>query len=321
MRGLRWILSGIVGLIAFGSAAFGEFMLKDDGKALTVVENGQPVLSYNYGWVDPPEGIDKRFRRSCYIHPLWGAHGEQFTEDFPKHHAHQRGVFWAWPEATLGSRRVDTWGLEGTRQHFVEWTDKQASKDFAIIGAKNVWKFDGEETPFVEERITVTAFSPGKNGRMVEFSLQLKNLAHDILTLRGAKGKGYGGFGVCPDTHRAPFVFTTKDGLLDVKEGVLRYAAPWADIGLAPDINGETSGVAVFQDPRNPGYPHDGWMFRPYGYLGAAWPHEAGFEVKSGESVTLRYGLFVHSGSATDAQVAEEFAKFTDPARISPPNR
>jgi AcrR family transcriptional regulator len=40
--------------------------------------------------------VPEKFRRSCYIHPLYGLDGEVMTEDFPVDHRHHRGVFWAW---------------------------------------------------------------------------------------------------------------------------------------------------------------------------------------------------------------------------------
>lgn len=301
-------------IVLYAGAANGQFTFKDDGVALTVLDGGRPVLAYNYGWVKPPAGADEaRYTRSCYIHPVWGPHGEIVTEDFPSHHLHQRGLFWAWPDTTLGARRVDTWTLDGARQHFIEFTLREASHDHARIDATNHWRFDGVEGPIAEELITIAVSAETETGRAIDIELILTNKSKDAMTLRGAKDKGYGGVGICPDTKRKPFVLSTKDGAL--KEDALSYDTPWGDVTLAPDINGETCGVAIFQHPANPGFPHKGWMFRAYGYMGAAWPHEAGHTLMPDESVVLRYRMLIHRGTADDARVAEAFAAYQKESR------
>ena len=304
---VAFFVLAIVSIVQPARAA--EFAMKKDAASLTVLDGAQPVLISRFGPVEPPEGVDKeKYRRACYIHPLFDLDGVAFTEDFPAHHHHQRGVFWAWPEATLGGRRIDTWALEGTRPHFAEWIEETSASDHATVGVKNFWKFDGEETPIVEERVFFTVRAASDNVRSIDFDLTFKNLGKEPLTLKGAIDKGYGGFGVCPDTKRKPFVFHTKDGVL--AKDALQYATPWADVALAPDASGKTSGVAIFQHPGNPGYPHDGWMFREYGYLGAAWPHEAGFTLQPEESVRLRYRLVIHRGTAEAANVATLFQQY-----------
>jgi len=100
--------------LGVASACLSDFSFEDNGTSLTVRENGKPVLSYNYGRMNPPEGIDReRYWRSCYIHPLYGVDGDVLTGDFQRDHPHHRGVFWAWPRCAVGDRSVDEWHFVG----------------------------------------------------------------------------------------------------------------------------------------------------------------------------------------------------------------
>ena len=67
-----------------------------EDKFLGLIENGLPVLVYNYGIVTHAGVPEDRFR-SSYVHPIYGIEGEILTDDFPADHHHHRGLFWAWP--------------------------------------------------------------------------------------------------------------------------------------------------------------------------------------------------------------------------------
>ena len=87
-----------------GNALGERFLFEDNGKSLTLLENGKPVLEYRYTRVDPPQGAPEKFWRMSYIHPLYGLDGDILTQDFPDDHYHHRGVFWTWPNCTAGEK-------------------------------------------------------------------------------------------------------------------------------------------------------------------------------------------------------------------------
>lgn len=143
-------------LLLAAPLAHAAFTLDDDGKALTVLENGKTVLTYHYTLVPPPAGVDDKYRRACYIHPLYGLDGETLTEDFPKDHRHHRGVFWAWPNSAIGDKPIDVWEFKGVREIHEAWLAKEAGTDKAEIAAKNVWVYDdAPNDPQIRETIRV----------------------------------------------------------------------------------------------------------------------------------------------------------------------
>ena len=289
-------------------AAYAAFDLVDQDGAVTVTENGKPVLVYHYQPVAAPTGVLERYTRACYIHPLYGLDGDVLTQDFPLDHFHHRGVFWAWPECTVGGRRMDVWALDGVRQRHEKWTVKEAKADRVDIGAINCWSFDdAPDKRMVEEEVRFTVFPATDTGRIIDFALKFTNVSGETVTFLGAKNKGYGGFCCRANAQRGPLVFTSSQGVSP--EDVLKLDSPWADVVLTGE-KGPKAGLAIFQNRANPGYPFPGWIFRHYGFLGASWPHETTHVMKPGDVFELKYRTVIHRGSAEDAGIAKQFAEY-----------
>ncbi len=309
---MRYAVLAAALALAFAPAALAGFSLDDNGKELTVLEDGKPVLVYNYAMVDPPEGVPGQYRRACYVHPLYGLDGEVMTQDFPFDHRHHRGVFWAWPKTTVGEREADVWTIIDVRQVHEKWVGKEAGPDSAVIAAQNTWQFeDDPENPPVREDVRFVVHPAGELGRAIDYTLTLTNIGDKEVTIRGQSkdDKGYGGFCFRPDAMRKPMHFTSALGRLE--EDMLYMESPWADCSFPKEKGGEDlSGVAIFQHPDNPGYPHPGWITRAYGFLGVSWPHNDPYPLKPGESVTLRYRVYVHRGGADAAGVSQRFDEF-----------
>lgn len=306
--GLR--VGALVLLAGLGAGeAWGEFTLRMAGEELTVVEDGKPVLVLHGDMVAAPAGVAEHYRRSAYIHPLYGLDGEVLTEDFPGDHYHHRGVFWAWPQGLAGKRLMDVWTLKDARQVFDSWDEREVRDGAAHVTLRSKWVFDDASTePVLRETVSIVVHPATETGRPIDFTLRLDNVSGQAFTLLGAKDKGYGGFCVRPPAARKPMTFTTSTGVLS--EDALRAATPWADVSFAREDAEAKSGMAIFQHPGNPGYPHDGWLMRHYAFLGVAWPHEAPHTIEHGDSLTLRYRLYVHRGDAAAGQVAEAFARY-----------
>src|SRR5688500_2274603 len=63
---------------------FPRIEIKDDGRSLHLGK----ALTYNYAVVEAPEGVDKAYDRSGYIHPLRTPDGRTITNDFGPKHLH-----------------------------------------------------------------------------------------------------------------------------------------------------------------------------------------------------------------------------------------
>jgi hypothetical protein len=300
-------------LLFFPSLCFSEMFLSDDGSRLTVLEESDPVLTYHYAQVDPPPGVAKRYHRSCYVHPLYGLDGDVLTQDYPSDHYHHRGIFWAWPESNVAGRLFNLWLIEqegetGARQHFEKWSNQGSGPNSAEFAAQNIWRFDDDPTPLVREEVEFRVHSVEGDTRSIEVRLDFKNVCEQDVTLLGAAGKGYGGFCIRPDAERKPLLFYSALG--QQAGDTLELESPWADVSSRIRPGGPSSGVTVFQHPSNPGFPHPGWIFRAYGFLGASWPHLDPYTIEPGENVELRYRLLVHRGTGREAGVDRLFDEY-----------
>ncbi len=288
-----------------------EFAIVESDSQVSILEKGKPVLAYNYGRVLPPAGVDvERYWRSSYIHPLYGLDGEIVTDDFPKDHYHHRGVYWTWPETRVGERRMDVWTIIGARQLFQKWLMKEVTEDHVEIGVQNAWFFDDDPEPKVQETIFFTVHPAEKDYRAIDFRLRFKNVCNEDVSFLGAENKGYGGFSFRPNAGNRPFTFVAADGI--VERDALSHETPWASIGWKGEGKADAAGIAIFQHPSNPGFPHPGWIFRHYGFLGVSWPHEQNHILKPGESFELRYRLLVHRNKGTKRLLRDLFSQYVE---------
>jgi hypothetical protein len=296
-------------LLITSPVLYAEFQLSDSDQKISVTENGNPVLTYNYGQMNPPEGLDEeKYWRSSYVYPIYNVAGENITEDFPSDHYHHRGIFWSWPESKVGDRKMDTWTLGGVRQVFEKWLYQEADADTAKLVVQNVWKFDDDPQPKVREIVSITIHKAKKGSRAIDFVLNFQNISEEMVSFKGAIDKGYGGFKFRLHAKNKPFDFFTDDGAHPKDTFVT--STPWVDTTWTSAASGKREGVAIFQHASNPDYPHDGWMLRHYGIVGPAWPLEEEFQLPRGESFSLEYRVLMHSGDFSARKISKEFSRY-----------
>ena len=94
--------------------------------------------------------------------------------------------------------------------------------------------------------------------------------------------------------------------------------ANWCDY-YGP-VGGKTVGIAMFDHPQNPRHP-TWWHVRDYGLFAANPFGQHDFEgladkaagtltVPSGRSITFRYRIYLHEGTAEEAEVAQKYEEF-----------
>lgn len=314
MRIFSPVISFVFLLLLSVSAQAGFSFTEEDGK-LSLHEDGDPVFVYNVEMLNPPADVDQeRYRRMGYLHPVYNVDGQVVTEDFPKDHYHHRGVFWGWPHTASDGRDLNVWEMDSGKQYFDRWISRETSRKEASFSVQNHWAFvDAPEVAVVEETVTITAHKAEKKSRSIDFQLRFTNVSGKPFTFLGATNKGYGGFNFRPIKDNKPFHLYTALGPL--AEDSLNIASPWADISWDAKDDQKAAGVAIFQHPSNPDYPHFGWILRHYGFNGAAWPHLDEYTLPAGESLELQYRLVVHTGDAEDAKVEKLFKKFEKKAK------
>jgi hypothetical protein len=301
MKTLIVVIAGM--LTAFTVNADDVFRWTEQpGGKLELTENGKPVLVYNYG-LQLKEGVKEQYRRTDYIHPIYDLDGVVITEDFPKDHFHHRGLFWAWPEVTVGGKQYDPWGCVGMQQRLKRWLVREAKPDCAVLGVENGW-FIGDHS-VVNETVRLKIHRSDSVSRMMDVSITLE-AEKEAVSLRGRSDgkKGYGGFTLRLAPRREASV-TTVDGRL-AKDGV-QIKSLWSDYSAKFGAGDTVSGVAIFDHPKDPVNPTT-WLLRYYGVLNPTWPALETVTLEPGKPVTLNYRVFVHRGDAVNAKVSDACA-------------
>lgn len=268
---------------------------------LTLYGNqGEPLLAYNFGAITNPDvpANDPRRTRSCYIHPVWGLHGEIMTDDFPRDHYHHHGIFWTWPHVVIREEEFSLWEDKGKlRQRFQKWLCRECNPGSAVLGVENAWMIDDE--CLLTERVWVTVYPSDSMGRFIDIDLFL--LPHVPVTLWGAEGKSYGGL-TMRFRPRSPkdSMITVPDGL--TKDDLYETRLPWADFTSRFGSDESLSGGTIMVAPNHPDFPPT-WLTRHYGPLCIGWPGIQSRTLEPGSCTRLSYRVWIHSDLPSAAEI------------------
>ncbi len=285
-----------------------RFSLAETDEGLALSERGRPVFVYRHKEQLAP-GVPEKYRRSTYIHPLFDPRGNAITDDFPKDHVHHRGLNWTWAHVGVGGEVHDLWACEGVRQVFEKWIARETGPVCATIGVKNAWWT--AQKKIMDEWVWIRAFGANEYGRALDVLLTVK--AVEPMDLSGRKEKGYSGFGLRYGPRQTTII-TTPQGK-EAADSDLKPLA-WADETGNFGGSALLSGAAIFQHASNPRFPA-GWCLRHYGFIGVSWPGVEVIHLEPGQSLTLRFRVWVHDGDAQEGKVQEAYDLFAQPPTMS----
>jgi hypothetical protein len=284
----RRALLGAAGLSVVSARTRGRVTLVDTkGEKIAFTADGRPLFEYRYSAARP----------KTYIHPLYGPNGAPVTIDSPPDHVHHRGVMLAWSDI----KGVDFWGEDNPgppHGQIVHQRFESASEKSAAVTAVNHWIARGEV--LLIERQTVRAPAQAADVVRLEWESELRPAAGPI-TLSAAKHP-YDGLGI-------RFVRSMDGGRVLNSNGTATIEqangepAKWATYSGALE-NGDTCGVAVFDDPRNPRHPTPFFvMNKPFGYLSAAPTFRDPLPLDAGQSVRFRWAIVTYLGAPERARL------------------
>lgn len=152
------------------------------------------IMHYNARTVFPPEGVDEKYKRSGFIHPLFSPDGFELTMIQPKDHIHHYGVWNPWTNTTLRDEIVDFWNLgklQGTVMHAgVENIEK--GPVFASLQVQHdhiAWPESTRQVTAMTEKQVMKVISATENLFIIDFSFELT--PNEQITLEQYR---YGGF-------------------------------------------------------------------------------------------------------------------------------
>jgi len=277
-------------------------MKKADGGIL-ISENGKRVLLFN----TTPGDTKEKYKRSSYIHPLYGMNEEILTEDFPEGHLFQRGIFWAWHQVWINGERIgDPWEIKNFRQEITEIEFKKQLDQTIVLQSdanwlSDKWREKGLEVPYLKECTKITVHPQNGKIRRIDIEISLLALVKNLWLGGSQDKKGYGGFSahlkLPEDVH-----FSGINGTIHPQEKVVRSDG-FVNISGNFGKNKRKSGLVIVDNPQNPGYPQS-WILSNKGSMqNAVWPGRRPVEISTTQPSVLKYSLLIYTGKLTTKKI------------------
>ena len=187
----------------------------------------------------------------------------------------------------------------------------ETKPDHATISYRRLYRLPDNDTPILDDRITVTIRIPtDTTGPSVDWSFTTTALTEvklDRTPLPGEPGgKDHGGY--CGLSWRGAKDF--KDVTFLDSEGrknmaIHRQHARWVD--ARGSLAGKPAGIAILDHPENPGHPMSWYIVAnpklPFWYINPAIVQPKPIELPKGKSLTHRYRLLIHDGALKPADI------------------
>lgn len=169
-----------------------DAVMAPDG--VTITQDDKPILFYRTKPANPATEPG----RLNYVHPLYAPDGTILTEDAPKDHLHQRGLFWSWHQVRIGDKQVaDGWFMKGLTFVVKKTAFATDSKGVGVLTLDVDWIVTGTgDVAYVATERTTVRVQPltAKGARRIDFDTRITPTI-DGLSLGGSDDhKGYGGF-------------------------------------------------------------------------------------------------------------------------------
>lgn len=301
----------------------GPFSLTDDSIALpqgawarthrrTLRRNDRPILAVTQG------------RHRSYIYPVFTPAGYAVTSECPADHPHHNS-FWIAADHVHCKMPVAGGKFEDyTYNFYLDETFQGRAPGHILETALDAKATDDNSvkiTQSLEWRGPVEWAAP--SGRLVAretrtFFLRLVPNAY-VIDVESRLAATDWDFTLGPTRH-AYFNMRVADSMIVAFGGKIQDDAGriggeavtgthsrWVDFS-GPVGGGHTAGVAVFPDPRD--HEDLSWFVADWGVVTVGPFRMKGRMVKQGESLTARYRLIIHDGSAEDAGIRHEFETF-----------
>jgi hypothetical protein len=209
-----------------------------------------------------------------------------------------------WPNVWVGEKSYDLWHIRGIRHQFEEWLFQETGPVCSTLGIRNSWVTD--EKTVLTEWVWMRVYRKSAAGRILDLSLTWRSLDEKI-TLRGADQRSYGGLCFRLAERRDP-VITSPQGVMESDSDLIPLE--WAD-QTGSFGKQDRSGVTIIQHPQNRDFPA-GWCLRYYGFIGVSWPGEREFSLEPGQTLNLRFRIWIHQGEIDPKTVEMLSTAFED---------
>ena len=235
-----------------------------------------------------------------YLHPIVAPDGKGLlTEYSPGHHKHQTGLYW-------GLKQVN--GRDYFHNPGAGFWRKVSSAVLVPKGEVVKWTtvyqlLDAEGKPVMNETQVWTMRD--SDGR---YFLELEWKGEGLVDLTMAK-QPYGGLFL-----RMPWKPGMEGGVMNsARQGNGRAEGQrsiWVDVGLKLDGREDQAHIAIFDHPKNAGYPQS-WRVDGQMGVGPCRAITGDWKIAKGKTETVRHQFFAYTGKLNDVAVFDAWKKYT----------
>ncbi len=235
-----------------------------------------------------------------YIHPIVAPDGKGvLTEYSPGHHKHQTGLYW-------GLKQIN--GRDFFHNPGAAFWRKLSSKVLVAKGESVKWTtvyqlLDAEGKPMMNETQVWTMRD--SDGR---YLLDLEWKGEGLVDLTMSK-QPYGGLFL-----RMPWKPGVEGGVMNsVRQGNARAEAQrsiWMDVGMKLDGRDDQAHIAIFDHPKNAGYPQP-WRVDGQMGVGPCRAITGDWKIAKGKTETVQHQFVVYTGKLNDVALLEAWKKYT----------
>lgn len=249
-----------------------------------------------------------------FLYPILGPSGVSLTRmghpHDPTGHSHHNSV-WISHQNVNG---VNFWEDRGrgriVQQALETLTDTDAE---ASLTARNAWMDQASQKVLMRERRRVAVQPLGKGEWLLVIDLQFETAASGDEVTFGKSPFGLIGVRMAKSigVNDGGGTIRNSDGKTSAKE-IHWQPAKWVDYsGPSTQVAGRVviEGITLMDHPSNPNHPTV-FHVRADGWMGAALTFAGPRKLQPGSPLRLRYGLYVHAGQPSMAELDARWAAF-----------
>ena len=290
-----------------------------DSNQIHISSNGNKVLSYFHDLNSPPSGIDERYQRSGYIHPVYSPSGVILTNHLNEvQHPHHSGIWSSWTQTEFDGRRPDFWNVhlesgrvdgEGrldkswdgpvqagftARHHFID-----LSADEPKVALNEEWKVQ---------------VYPVQDGSFHVFDLTVTQTANTDAPLFLPEyrygGVGFRGHADWDNPDLVQFLTSKGEGR-DGHGSRVR----WVHIGGLSD--GNLAGITIMDHPSNFRFPQTVRIHPDEPFFNYTPVQLGDMEIKPGTPYTVRYRYVTYDGEPDTEKIERLWRDFAYPPGVT----
>jgi hypothetical protein len=299
--------------------------LKEDNDIISIQIDKKPVLTYHKSIRYPAQGFYDYYQRSGFIHPVYSPSGKILTDDFPKGHMHQHGLFFALVNTTFRGKPTDFWNQQngtGTVRH-TGIKNRYSADDGAgfTAGLEHLSIHDGDTSVAAMEEWEIYVHNRS-DVHVIDFTSKLFVSGKDTLYVNEYHygGLGFRGNAEWNDTDfeqpgdinyigksgKGGFLTSSGKTRMDGNHSHERWVSFHGEIG------GDAAGIVIMSHPDNFRFPQAVRLHPVMPYFSFSPMVDGPFRLVKNDTLISTYRLLAHDGLPDPDWIEREWLVFTE---------